>query len=250
MRTRGAERDHEEDQGEAEAALRRPLGGTQHPRGRRACEEDRDGQHDEQIADRLDHHAHAQTVRHHRRHDRQQQPADDVADRGRSDDDLSHVAVQQAHVEERLGDDRERAHRHGHADEQGEGAAVTLPAHQRDRQYETQREAEGEGQQHAGHADQADRLPLAAQQSEVDVRAGDGDQEQHAQLGHGTQQMHLLRVARQQPVRKAGRDVSEHRGAEQDARGEFAHDGRHAQARRNPSEQRGDRDQQADLQDE
>jgi hypothetical protein len=60
--------------------------------------------------------------------------AERVVDRARSQDELTDIAVDQVHVQQCLGDHRDRADTHGHAEEQGEHHGRLVLAAQRVRE--------------------------------------------------------------------------------------------------------------------
>jgi hypothetical protein len=186
----------------------------------------------------------------HRRADRQQDPSDDVVHHDRAQGELADVAVQQAHLHQGLRDDRDRADAHRHAEEQHERLAAGSVAEQRRGQQQPDTDAQAERHDEAEQADPGRGEAAPAHQVQVEVGAGEPDQEQHPDRSHRVEHVELRGIAGQQPFPDAGCDLAEQGGAEQHAGEQLADDRGHAEPDREPAEENRQQQERAQLEKE
>jgi hypothetical protein len=185
-----------------------------------------------------------------RRDQREGRPAEGVVEHPAQQGQLADVPVQQRHVDERLGDHRDRRHAHRHAEEEREHGRLRAGPGQRSGQQVGRAHAEHERHRDAPGADLRRRPALPAGQPEVQRGTGEADQQQHAELADGVQQVQLLGPVREEPVRETRQQVRQQRGSEQDARAQLAGQRRQGAPGGEPPEQVGEPEQHPGLQQE
>jgi hypothetical protein len=152
--------------------------------------------------------------------------------------------VQQPHVRQGLGDHRDGRHAHGDAHEAGEDQAVVGGGPgERDRHQIADDEAEGQRQQQTAEADPGGGRLAPPHHGDIEVRSGQPDQQQDADLADRVEQVHLLDGAGQEDGGHGGGEMVDQRRAQQHPRGEFTHDRGQAEPHGQPAQQRGDQQQ-------
>jgi hypothetical protein len=126
-----------------------------------------------------------------------------------------------ARAKSRLGDHRDRAHAQCDADEEREHAAVGL-AQQRGRQEEAARDAEPERDHQAGGTHPRRGRTAAPDEPDIHVRAGDADEQQHADLARDVQGGRLRGDVSDQLRDRLGRERPEQGRPERHARAQLA----------------------------